>query len=60
VGRLYALPYLALMRLHRLALDARRRDRSWKYYWYSAAAAVLAVFLALVALLSAYSLWLVG
>lgn len=60
MGRLYALPYLVLMRLHRLALDARRRDRTWKYYWYSAAAAFLAVFLALVALLSAYSLWLVG
>jgi hypothetical protein len=60
VGRLYALPYLALIRLHRLALDARRRDRTWRYYWYSLVAALLAVVLALVALLTAYSLWTAG
>jgi hypothetical protein len=57
VGQLYALPYLAFMRLHRLALDARRRDRSWRYYLYSAAAGVLAAILAVVALVSAWALW---
>jgi hypothetical protein len=42
---MYALPYLLLVRIQRLALDARRRDRTWRYYAYTAAAGVLAAFL---------------
>ena len=57
---MYALPYLLIMRLHRLALDARRRDRTWRYYAYSVAAGVLAAVLAGVALLGAWAMFYVG
>ena len=57
---MYAIPYLLLLRLHRLALDARRRDRTWRYYMYSVAAAVLAVGLAAFAALAAYAMWHIG
>jgi hypothetical protein len=56
----YAIPYLLLLRLHRLALDARRRDRTWRYYMYSAAAGVLAVGLAAFAALAASAMWHIG
>jgi len=57
---MYALPFLVIMRLHRLALDARRRDRTWRYYAYSVVAGTLAAILAVVALLAAYAMWEVG
>jgi hypothetical protein len=38
----FALPYWLLWRLHRAAVDARRRDRSWRYLLWSALAALLA------------------
>lgn len=57
---MYAIPYLLLLRLHRLALDARRRDRTWRYYLYSLAAALLAVGLAAFAALAAYAMWHIG
>ncbi|HEY5926820.1 MAG TPA: hypothetical protein VIV11_34270 [Kofleriaceae bacterium] len=62
---MYALPYLILIRLHRLALDARRRDRTWRYYAYSVAAGVLAGVLFSLALAAAWlmvqvKLWYLG
>lgn len=57
---MYAIPYLLLLRLHRLALDARRRDRTWRFYLYSLAAALLAVGLAAFAALAAYAMWHIG
>src|SRR6185503_20470464 len=61
----YALPYILIIRLHRLALDARRRDRSWRYYLYSLFAGLLAAILTAVALFGAYvmiylGLWYLG
>jgi hypothetical protein len=56
----YALPYLVIIRLHRLALDARRRDRTWRYYAYSVVAGVLAAVLTSVALLAAWAMFYVG
>ena len=57
---MFALPYIAFMRLHRAALDARRRTRTWQYYLYSVGAGVLAGILAGVAILTAYFMWDVG
>jgi hypothetical protein len=57
---MYALPFLLIMRLHRLALDARRRDRTWRYYAYSVVAGALAALLASIALLTAYAMWEIG
>lgn len=57
---MYALPYLLVIRLHRLALDARRRDRTWRYYAYSVIAGVLAALLSAVALLAAWAMFYVG
>lgn len=56
----FALPYLLVIRLHRLALDARRGDRTWRYYAYSAVVGLLAVFLTGIALLAAYAMVLIG
>ena len=57
---MYAIPYLLLLRLHRLALDARRRDRTWRYYLYSVAAALLAVGLAAFAAFASWAMWVIG
>ncbi len=57
---MYALPYILLIRLHRAALDARRRDRSWRYYAYSTVAALLAVILTGIAALVAWAMFYVG
>ncbi|NVB77336.1 MAG: hypothetical protein HOV81_02990, partial [Kofleriaceae bacterium] len=57
---MYAIPYILVIRLHRLALDARRRDRTWRYYGYSLAAGLLAGLLTSVALLVAWAMWQVG
>lgn len=37
----YTLPYLVFARLHRYAIDARRRDRTWRYFAWSALAAAM-------------------
>jgi hypothetical protein len=57
---MYALPYILLIRLHRLALDARRRDRTWRYYAYSAAAGLIAGLLISIAGLAAWAMFYVG
>jgi len=57
---MYALPYILIIRLHRLALDARRRDRTWRYYAYSLVAGLLAGILTGVALLGAWAMFYVG
>jgi hypothetical protein len=56
----YALPYILIIRLHRLALDARRRDRSWRYYLYSIIAGVLAGLLASIAAFAAWAMFYLG
>ena len=38
---MYALPYLLLQRVRQAAINARRRDRSWRYLAWSALAGVL-------------------
>lgn len=57
---MFALPYIAFIRLHRAALDARRQTRTWQYYAYSVAAGVLAAFLVGFAALAAYVMFEVG
>jgi len=57
---MYAAPYILLIRLHRLALDARRKDRTWRYYLYSLAAGVLASLLVIGALFAAYVMVSIG
>src|SRR5439155_27045451 len=57
---LYSLPYLIFMRLHRAALDARRRDRTWRYFAWSIAAGVLGALLVGFTFVVAWLLWLVG
>jgi hypothetical protein len=57
---MFALPYIAFIRLHRAALDARRKTRTWQYYLYSAAAGVLAGLLVGFAALAAYVMFEVG
>ena len=39
---MYALPYFLVYRLHRLALDARRRDRTWRFVAWSVVSGLLA------------------
>jgi hypothetical protein len=39
---MYALPFILFMRLHRAALDARRKDRTWRFLAWSAVAGLLA------------------
>ncbi len=57
---MYAAPYILLIRLHRAALDARRTDRTWRYYAYSLAAGTLASVLVLGALAAAYAMLSMG
>ena len=57
---MFALPYLAFIRLHRAALDARRRVRTWPYYAYSVAAGLLAGVLVAIAAMASYYMVLVG
>lgn len=57
---MYAAPYILLIRLHRLALDARRKDRTWRYYLYSLAAGVLASLLVVGAVFAAYAMVSIG
>ncbi len=62
---MYALPVILLARLHQFAIDARRKNRTWHYFAWSAVAAVIAALLfslgtALVALLFYVRLWWLG
>jgi hypothetical protein len=57
---MYALPYLAFVRLHQFALDARRRDRTWRYFAWSLVAGTVGGLLVGVALFMAWALWIVG
>ncbi|MBV8758756.1 MAG: hypothetical protein JO257_15825 [Deltaproteobacteria bacterium] len=57
---MFALPYIAFIRLHRAALDARRRVRTWQYYAYSVAAGLLAGLLVGFALFASYYMVLAG
>src|SRR2546423_987476 len=50
---MYALPYLIVLRLHRAALDARRRDHTWRFLaWSVVAGACAAVLVGVAALLA--------
>src|SRR3569623_832574 len=57
---MFALPYLAFIRLHRAALVARRRVRTWPDYAYSVAAGLLAGVIAAIATMASYYMVLVG
>ena len=59
---MWALPWILLFRVQRWALDARRRDRTWRYLAWSALAGVIAALLiaslvAVVGVLVAVHLW---
>jgi hypothetical protein len=57
---MYALPFMLFMRLHRYALNARRRDRTWRYLAWSAIAGALAALLLVCLLLATSILVAVG
>src|SRR5665647_449582 len=59
---MYALPVILLSRLHRFAIDARRKNRTWHYFAWSGVAALIATILfafatAFVGLLFYVKLW---
>lgn len=57
---MYALPYLVLLRLHRAALDARRRDRTWHHVAWSIVLGATASVIVAMALIVTALLWRVG
>lgn len=57
---MYGLPFVLLHRLHRYAIDARRRSRSGRYYAWAALAAVCASVLIAAGAAAAVVLWRVG
>ncbi len=57
---MYALPFFIVTRLHRAALDARRRDRTWRYLAWSAVAGLLAAMMIATIALVALALIVVG
>ena len=62
---MYALPVLLLAWLHRHAINARRKNRTWQYFAWSAVAALIATILfavttAFVALFIYFELWWVA
>jgi hypothetical protein len=57
---MYALPYLAFIRLHHFALDARRRDRTRRYLAWSVIAGIVGGLVVGTALFMAWALWVVG
>lgn len=57
---IFAALYALLIRARRAALDARRRDRSWRFYAYTLLAGLVGSFLAFVALVSAYAMLRIG
>jgi hypothetical protein len=56
----YALPYTILVRLHRAAIDARRKDRTWRYFALSVAAAICGVLLTALVVSTSYMLYRAG
>ena len=56
----FAFPYYALWWLHRKALDARRRERSWRYLLWSALAGVLASGMIVIGASTALLCWQIG
>ena len=50
---MYALPYILLYRLQRAALNARRQDRTWKFFAWSLVAGTLAALLIMAVVLAA-------
>ncbi|MGE5184017.1 MAG: hypothetical protein ACM31C_18225, partial [Acidobacteriota bacterium] len=56
----FALPYFLLIRAHRAALDARRRDRTWRFFAYSIVAGLCAAVLLTIALTTSFVLWRAG
>lgn len=57
---MYALPFLALLRLHQYALDARRKNRTVRYFAWSAMAALCATLLVLLSTALVVVAWRVG
>ena len=57
---MYALPFMLFMRLHRYALNARRRDRTWRYLAWSAVSGVLAAMLIACLLFATSVLFAIG
>lgn len=57
---MYALPFLLIYKLHQVALDARRRNRSGAYYAWSALAAVCGSLIFLVGAFLTYIFFRVG
>lgn len=53
---MYGLPFLLLYRLHRAAIDARRKHRTWRYLAWSAVAAVTTSILLVVSALAVFVL----
>ncbi|MGN6106179.1 MAG: hypothetical protein ACTHU0_13815, partial [Kofleriaceae bacterium] len=58
--RIRALPYLLLIWLHRHALDARRRDRTWRHLAWSAVAALTAAVVVAIGAVVVRVLWQAG
>ena len=52
--------YILAIRLHRYALDARRRDRTWRFVAWSVAAGALAGLLVVSGVFAALLLWSIG
>ncbi len=57
---MYALPYLLLGRIHRAAIDARRKDRTWRYLMWSAIAGAMAALMIAIGSLFAFVLFRFG
>jgi hypothetical protein len=56
----YALPFLLIWKLHQFALDARRKNRTWAYFAWSAVAAVTGSLIFLVGAFVVYIFFYVG
>ena len=52
--------YLVIVRLHRLALDARRHDRTWRFFLFSALAGLLAGLLVALSAIATLVLFEIG
>jgi len=57
---MYALPYLVLIKLHQLAINARRRDRTWRYVAWSTMAALCAVLMMVLGAAFCWLMWRLG
>ena len=54
---MWALPYVLLAKVHQAAIDARRRDRTWRYLAWSLATSLTASLMILIGALFAALLW---